>query len=263
MSDLTPDRGEPEEQLEEAPLLSHLIELRTRLMRAMAAVFLILVCLAPFAGKVFSLVAQPLIHSLPAGSTMIATQVTGTFMTPLKTAFFVALFLAMPYVLYQAWAFVAPGLYRREKRFAVPLLVSSVVLFYVGVCFAWFVVFPIAFAFFAAVAPQGVTMMTDINSFLDFAVLTLFSFGAAFEVPVATVLLVASGLVTVEQLAKQRSMVGLGSCVVAAIFTPPDVMSMILLWVPLYLLFEAGLLMARFMLPHRVATARAADDPAA
>lgn len=262
MSEPVPDPTDSGEHLEEAPLLAHLIELRTRLLRAMIAVFVLLVCLMPFAGRVFTLVARPLMRALPEGSKMISTQVTGTFLTPLKTTFFVALFLAMPYLLYQAWAFVAPGLYRREKRFAVPLLVSSVVLFYVGVSFAYFVVFPVAFTFFATVAPQGVTMMTDINSYLDFAVLTLFSFGMAFEVPIATVLLVATGLVTVEQLTQQRSMVALGACVVAAIFTPPDVVSMIMLWIPLYVLFEGGVLMARFMAPAPT-DARTTGDKAA
>jgi sec-independent protein translocase protein TatC len=190
---------------------------------------------------------------------MIATQVTAPFLTPFKTTFFVAIFLAMPVIIYQLWAFVAPGLYRKEKRFAVPLLISSVVLFYVGVSFAYWVVFPIAFGFFTAVAPKGVTVMTDINSYLDFAVVTLFSFGVAFEVPVATVLLIATGLVSVETLVKQRSYVFLGAFIVGAVLTPPDVVSQTMLAIPIYILFEAGILMARILLPAREA-AKAAEN---
>jgi sec-independent protein translocase protein TatC len=190
---------------------------------------------------------------------MIATQVTAPFLTPFKTTFFVAIFLAMPIIIYQLWSFVAPGLYRREKRFAVPLLISSVVLFYVGVSFAYWVVFPIAFGFFTAVTPKGVTVMTDINSYLDFAVVTLFSFGVAFEVPVATVLLIATGLVSVETLVKQRSYVFLGAFIVGAVLTPPDVVSQTMLAIPIYILFEAGILMARILLPAREA-AKAAEN---
>jgi sec-independent protein translocase protein TatC len=199
---------------------------------------------------------------LPEGSKMIATQVTAPFLTPFKTTFFVALFLAMPVVIYQLWAFVAPGLYRREKRFAVPLLISSVILFYVGVAFAYWVVFPIAFGFFTTVAPEGVTVMTDINSYLDFAVVTFFSFGVAFEVPVATVLLIATGLVSAEQLVAQRSYVFLGSFVIGAVLTPPDVLSQCLLAIPIYLLFEGGILLARLLLPPRE-TAKTAQNGAA
>jgi sec-independent protein translocase protein TatC len=252
---------EPEEALAEGTLISHLVELRDRLLRAVIAVFVVFLGLAPFAGKVFSTVAQPLMAQLPAGSKMIATQVASPFVTPIKTTFFVALFLAMPVVIYQAWAFVAPGLYRREKRFAVPLLVSSVVLFYVGVAFAYFLVFPTVFKFLAATTPEGVSMMTDINSYLDFILLTCFSFGIAFEVPVATVLLIGTGLVSAEALAKQRPYVFLGAFVVGAVLTPPDVLSQVMLAVPMYLLFEAGLFMARLMYP--AAAGDAADKSTA
>jgi sec-independent protein translocase protein TatC len=253
MADPGEQSQDAEEKLAEAPLLSHLIELRSRLLKAMATVLVLVLCLIPFAPRIFTLVAQPLMRKLPAGSKMIATQVTAPFLTPFKTTFFVALFLAMPVVIYQLWAFVAPGLYRKEKRFAVPLLISSVILFYVGVSFAYWVVFPIAFGFFTTVAPEGVTVMTDINSYLDFAVVTFFSFGVAFEVPVATVLLIASGLVSAEQLVAQRSYVFLGSFVIGAVLTPPDVLSQCLLAIPIYLLFEGGILMSRLLLPAREA----------
>ncbi len=235
------------EVLEEAPLLSHLIELRTRLLRAAIVVFVIFLGLAPFARRVFTLIAAPLMKQLPEGSTMIATQVVSPFVTPFKTTFFVALFLAMPAIIYQVWAFVAPGLYRREKRFAIPLLVSSVILFYIGVAFAYFLVFPTIFAFMRTTTPEGVTMMTDITSYLDFTLMTCFAFGAAFEVPVATVLLIGTGLVSAETLKRQRPYVLLGAFVVAAIVTPPDVLSQIMLAVPMYILFEGGLIMARLM----------------
>ncbi|WKZ12586.1 MAG: twin-arginine translocase subunit TatC [Gammaproteobacteria bacterium] len=238
-----------EEVLEEAPLLTHLTELRDRLLRAVAAVLVVFAILAPFARRIFSVVAQPLIAQLPEGATMIATQVASPFVTPIKTTFFVALFIAMPVVIYQTWAFVAPGLYRKERRFAVPLLVSSVILFYIGAAFAYFLVFPTVFRFLAATTPEGVTMMTDIASYLDFALLTSFSFGAAFEVPIATVLLIGTGIVSAETLARQRAYVFLGAFIVAAVLTPPDVVSQIMLAVPMYLLFEAGLVLARTLYP--------------
>ncbi len=253
------DHHEPEETLEEATLMSHLVELRDRLLRSVAAVLVAFLCLAPFARQIFTLVARPLMNQLPAGSKMIATQVASPFVTPFKTTFFVAVFLAMPVVIYQTWAFVAPGLYRKEKRFAVPLLVSSVILFYVGVSFAYFLVFPTVFKFLASTTPEGVTMMTDISSYLDFALLTCFSFGAAFEVPVATVLLIGTGLVSADTLSKQRPYVFLGAFVVGAILTPPDVISQIMLAIPMYLLFEGGLVMARVMYP---ANDKAADKSA-
>ncbi len=255
------DNPEEEEVLEEGTLMSHLIELRLRLLRAAMAVGVVCLGLLPFASRIFSLVAQPLLKQLPEGAKMIATQVTAPFLTPLKTTFFVALFLAMPVVLYQIWSFVAPGLYRREKRFAVPLLVSSVLLFYTGVAFAYFLVFPTVFRFFAATTPAGVTMMTDISSYLDFTLLTCFSFGLAFEVPVATVLLIATGLVKAESLAKQRPYIFLGAFVVGAVLTPPDVVSQFMLALPMYGLFEGGLLMARLMYP--AGTATAADNHSA
>ncbi len=249
MAGTTGDDHEPEEVLAEATLMSHLVELRNRLLRSIVAVLVTFLALAPFSRRIFTLVAKPLMNQLPPGSKMIATQVTAPFVTPFKTTFFVALFVAMPVVIYQTWAFVAPGLYRKERRFAVPLLISSVVLFYIGVSFAYFLVFPTVFRFFASTTPEGVTMMTDINNYLDFTLLTCFSFGAIFEVPIATVLLIGTGLVSVETLAKQRPYVLLGAFIVGAILTPPDVLSQTMLAIPMYLLFEGGLLMARLMYP--------------
>ena len=198
----TPHSEPEEEALEEASLVSHLVELRNRLIRASLAVLACFLCLFPFSEQIFTLVAQPLIDQLPEGATMIATQVASPFLTPFKTTLWVALFAAMPIVIYQTWAFVAPGLYQREKRFAVPLVISSIVLFYCGVAFAYGVVFPLMFGFFNAVAPEGVTVMTDINNYLDFVLVIFFAFGMAFEVPIATVMLVWSGLTTPAKLAE-------------------------------------------------------------
>ena len=251
--------GEPE-QLAEGTLISHLLELRDRLLRAFLSVILVFVPLAFFANEVFTLVAQPLINQLPAGSSLIATSVISPFMTPFKLAFFVALFLAMPYVLYQIWAFVAPGLYRHEKRFAMPLLVSSVLLFYAGVAFAYFVVFPVMFQFFANTTPAGVRMMTDITSYMDFVLTMFLCFGLAFEVPVVVVLLVLTRLVSVEKLAEVRGYVLIGIFVVAALLTPPDAISQTIMAVPMYLLYESGLLMARLMERMRRKSEAEADE---
>jgi sec-independent protein translocase protein TatC len=262
MSDLTPTPGEDEEELEEATLVSHLIELRGRLMKAFAAVLVVFLCLAPFAERVFAVVAQPLMAQLPENSSMIATQVASPFLTPFKTTLFVALFVAMPVVIYQAWAFVAPGLYRREKRFAIPLVTSSIILFYLGIAFAYFVVFPLMFAFFNAVAPEGVAVMTDISAYLDFILVIFLAFGLAFEVPIATVMLVGSGLTTVESLTGKRPYVFLGAFVAGMLLTPPDVISQTLLAVPVYLLFEAGIVMSRVLVPDRGQAETAGDGTA-
>ncbi len=251
MSIFGSDPAGEEEKLEEATLVSHLVELRSRIIRAAVAVLVVFVLLVPFAKHVFALVADPLMQLLPEGSTMIATQVASPFLTPFKTTFFVALFIAMPVVIYQIWAFVAPGLYRREKRFAVPLLVSSVLLFYAGTSFAYWVVFPLMFGFFTTAAPQGVAVMTDISSYLDFVLVIFFSFGLAFEVPIATVLLVATGLVSAEALTRNRAFVFLGAFVIGMLLTPPDVISQTLLALPMYLLYEGGILMSRVLLARR------------
>ena len=239
-------REEPE-QLAEGTLTSHLLELRDRLLRAFLAVLVVFLPMAFFANDIFSFVAQPLIDKLPEGSSLIATSVISPFMTPFKLAFFAALFLAMPVVLYQVWAFVAPGLYRHEKRFAMPLLVSSIVLFYVGVVFAYLFVFPVMFEFFAGTTPAGVRMMTDINLYMDFVLTMFLCFGLAFEVPVVVVLLVLTRLITVEKLAAARGFVLIGIFVFAAILTPPDAISQTIMAVPMYLLYEGGLIMARVL----------------
>jgi sec-independent protein translocase protein TatC len=236
--------SDEEEALEETTLLSHLVELRSRLLKIAAAVLLVFFALIPWARKIFALVSEPLREVLP-GNTMIATAVASPFLTPFKLTFFVALFIAMPIVLYQVWAFVAPGLYKKEKRFAIPLLASSILLFYLGIAFAYYVVFPLVFGFFTAVAPEGVEVQTDISLFLDFITTIVFAFGLAFEVPIATVLVVWTGLTTPEKLGKARPYVFLGAFVVGMFLTPPDVISQTLLAVPIYLLYELGILMAR------------------
>jgi sec-independent protein translocase protein TatC len=235
------------EQLAEGTLMSHLLELRDRLMKAMLAVLVLFIPCAIFANELYSLVAQPLLEKLPKGTTLIATGVVTPFMTPFKLAFYCALFAAMPVVLYQIWAFVAPGLYKREKRFAVPLLVSSVLLFYCGVVFAYFVVFPVMFSYLVGTAPAGVSYMPDIAAYLDFIITMFFAFGAAFEVPVAVVLLVLTGLVNVDSLGKNRGYVIIGIFIVAAFLTPPDAISQTIMAVPMWLLYEGGLVMARVM----------------
>jgi sec-independent protein translocase protein TatC len=246
-------RPEEEEKLEEGTLISHLLELRSRILKALAAVISVFICLAPFARQVFEFVSAPLRAVLPGGQ-MIVTDVAAPFLTPFKTTFFVALFIAMPIVLYQVWRFVAPALYRREKRLAVPLFVSSVVLFYAGMAFAYLVVFPIMFKFFVGTTPSGVEMMTDIRSYLDF-VLTLFlAFGIAFETPIVTVLLIWSGLCAPKSLAAARPYVFLGAFVVGMLLAP-DVFSMTLMAIPIYLLYEAGLWFARLLFPEKVAMA--------
>jgi len=230
---------------EEASFFSHLIELRERLLKAVLAVGLVLLCLLPFANKLYAWLAEPLLRNLPAGGQLVAIEVASPFFTPLKLAFCTALVVAMPVVLYQLWAFVAPGLYRHEKRLGLPLLVSSVVLFYLGGAFAYFLVLPMVFSFLARITPPGVAMMTDISKYLDFVLVIFFAFGLCFEVPVAVVILVALGWVTPRQLTESRGYVIVGAFVVAAILTPPDVVSQILLAIPMCLLYEVGIVAAR------------------
>ena len=257
---MSPSGSEPE-SLAEGTLISHLLELRTRLLHTAIAVVIAFVPLAFMSNQLFTLIAKPLIEKLPEGTSIIATSVVAPFMTPLKLSLIAAIFVAMPYILYQAWAFVAPGLYRHEKRFALPLFVSSVVLFYVGVAFAYYVVFPLMFTFLTATAPEGVRMMTDMANYLDFALLLFFAFGIAFEMPVATVLLVATGLVKVESLRKHRGYVLLGIFVVAAFLTPPDAISQTFMAVPMYVLYELGIVLSQFLTRRRT-TDRAAADTA-
>jgi sec-independent protein translocase protein TatC len=235
------------DRLAAGTLTSHLLELRNRLIRGLLAVGVLFLPSAFYANRLFTLIAQPLIERLPAGTRLIATSVTAPFTAPFKLAFFVALFLAMPYVVYQLWAFVTPALHRRERRFALPLLLAAVVLFYAGMVFAYFFVFPAMFRFFAGTTPHGVTMMTDISQYLDFVLLMFLGFGAAFELPVAVVLLVLAGIVDLERLKSCRGYVLVGVFIVAACLTPPDAVSQSLLAIPMYLLFEGGLVMARIL----------------
>ena len=228
----------------ERPLVAHLLELRARLLRGAAGLLLVLLALLPFANTLYGWLAQPLLDKLPAGGQLIATEVASPFFAPLKLAFFVAVVLAMPWLLYQAWAFVAPGLYKREKRLALPLLTSALVLFYAGCAFAFFLVLPAVFGFMAKVTPDGVAMMTDINAYLDFVLVLFLAFGLAFELPVAMLVLVLLGWVSPAQLREGRGYAIVGIFVVAAIVTPPDVISQLMLAIPMCLLYEAGILAA-------------------
>jgi sec-independent protein translocase protein TatC len=233
--------------------ISHLIELRDRLLRIIIGVVVTFLCLFPFANRIYTLLAQPLLSRLPKGGQMIATAVTTPFLVPMKVALLAAVVISLPYTLYQLWAFVAPGLYSHEKRFAAPLIVLSTLLFVTGMAFAYFLVFPVVFGFITSTAPVGVAVMTDIGNYLDFVITLFLAFGIAFEVPVAVVLLVKLGVVPVAKLKEIRPYVIVGAFVVGAIFTPPDVVSQIMLAVPLWLLYEAGILAAGFV------TARVAD----
>jgi sec-independent protein translocase protein TatC len=252
------EAGEPGE-LAEGTLISHLLELRDRLLKAMLAVGICFIPCAIYMNQLFTFVADPLIHKLPAGATLIATSVVAPFTVPFKLALVLAIGIAIPFVLYQAWAFVAPGLYKHEKKLAIPLLISSVLLFYLGAAFAYYVVFPVMLSFFVATTPHGVQMMTDMGSYLDFVMILLLAFGLAFEVPVATVLLVWTGFVRIATLKKNRGFVLLGIFIFAAFVTPPDAVSQSAMAVPMYLLYEIGIIMAGLLLKDKIA-ARAKED---
>ena len=239
--------SEEHEPLLEGTLISHLLELRTRLMRAFIAVVVLFIPCAVYSNQLFELLSRPLLRDLPAHSALISTSVTAGFTTPLKLSFVAALVIAMPYVLYELWAFIAPGLYRHEKRFAVPLLYSAIVLFYIGLAFAYFAVFPLMFAFFVNTMPHGVQMMADITAYMQFVLMLLFSFGVAFEVPVAVVLLVMMGIVPLEKLTRIRGYVLIAVFIIAAILTPPDAFSQTVMAVPMYLLYEGGILFAAIL----------------
>ncbi len=230
----------------EQPFMSHLVELRDRLLRMVMAIGIALVVLFPFANDIYTFIAEPIRAQLPEGSTMIATQVASPFMTPFKLALVSAMFVAMPYLLFQLWGFVAPGLYQHEKRFAMPLLASSIVLFYLGMAFAYYLVFPLIFAFFTATTPEGVAQMPDITYYLDFVLKLFFAFGVSFQIPIATILLVAMGMTTAESLADKRPYVIVGCFVIGMLLTPPDVISQTLLAVPMWMLFEGGIFFSRF-----------------
>ena len=240
--------AEPEDpQAAEGSLISHLLELRDRLLYSVIAIAVAFGALLPFTSDVYTLVAKPLINVLPPGATMIATEVASPFLTPIKLTLALAVVLTIPFLLYQLWAFVAPGLYKHERRLVLPLLISSTVLFYGGMAFAYFVVFPMAFGFFVHALPPGVTMMTDIRSYLDFVFSMFFAFGIAFEVPVAVVLLARMGVINPDTLAQKRPYMILLAFVVAAVLTPPDVFSQFFLAVPMILLYEIGVFFARRM----------------
>jgi sec-independent protein translocase protein TatC len=236
----------PQDPGPEQPFMSHLVELRDRLLRMVMAIGIALVILFPFANDIYTFIAEPIRAQLPEGSTMIATQVASPFMTPFKLALVSAVFVAMPYLLFQLWGFVAPGLYQHEKRFAMPLLASSIVLFYLGMAFAYYLVFPLVFAFFTATTPEGVAQMPDITYYLDFVLKLFFAFGISFQIPIATILLVAMGMTTAESLTEKRPYVIVGCFVIGMLLTPPDVISQTLLAVPMWMLFEAGIFFSRF-----------------
>jgi sec-independent protein translocase protein TatC len=247
--------------IEPDSFMSHLVELRDRLLRCVIALVLVFICLFPWARDLYSMLAKPLLASLPAGGQLIATEVTAPFFVPIKVTLMAALVIALPYLLYQIWAFVAPGLYAHEKKLVMPLVTTSTVLFLCGMAFAYFLVFPIVFHFIISVAPEGVAVMTDIGKYLDF-VLTLFvAFGVTFEVPVAVVILVRMGMVSVAKLREIRPYVIVGAFVIGAVFTPPDVVSQVMLAVPLWVLYEIGIIVARWV--GKSAAAETRSDPAA
>jgi Twin arginine targeting (Tat) protein translocase TatC len=231
----------------EESFISHLIELRNRLIRAVVAVVLVFIVLFPWANDLYTLLAQPLIAKLPQGSQMIATGVASTFFIPLKVAMMSAFLIALPFVLYQMWAFIAPGLYVHERKLAMPLLVASVLLFFVGMAFAYFLVFPVVFGFLAGATPEGVNFAPDIGAYLDFVMTLFIAFGVTFEVPVVVILLVLTNMVSVQKLREARPYVIVGAFVIGAIFTPPDVISQIMLAIPLWLLYELGIILAGFL----------------
>lgn len=228
------------------PLISHLIELRKRLLNCIIAVLVIFLALIYFANDIYQLIAAPLIRQMPVGASMIATDVASPFFTPIKLTIIVSVFLAVPVILYQVWAFIAPALYRHERKLVMPLLFSSSLLFYVGVAFAYLIVFPLAFGFFAKTAPQGVQIATDISNYLDFVMAIFLAFGVAFEVPIAIVLLCWTGLTTPDDLRKKRPYILVGAFVVGMLLTPPDVFSQTLLAIPMYCLFEVGVFFSRY-----------------
>lgn len=247
------------EALREQPFMSHLLELRDRLMRSVLAILVLLLALFPFGNDIYTFIAEPLMKVLPEGASMIATRVASPFLTPFKLSLVAAVFLAMPYLLYQLWSFIAPGLYHHEKRLALPMLASSIFLFYLGAAFAYVVVFPLVFAFLTSTAPQGVLVMTDITEYLDFVLTLFFAFGISFQVPVATVLLVLAGMATPEQLSGKRPYVIVGAFVVGMLLTPPDMISQTLLAVPIWLLYEIGVFLARMVARERVNREQAAE----
>lgn len=225
-------------------LFDHLLELRNRLLRAVLGVLVVFCCLVYFAQDIYQYLAQPLLQTMPAGSQMIATDVASPFFAPFKLTIVLSVFLAMPYILYQMWSFIAPGLYRNEKRLIAPLMLGSTILFYSGIAFAYFIVFPVVFAFFTSVAPEGVVIATDISSYLDFVLKLFFAFGAAFEIPIAVVLMCWTGMTSPNSLRNKRPYVVVGVFVIGMLLTPPDIISQSMLAIPMLLLFELGIIIA-------------------
>ena len=240
--------------------VDHLVELRDRLLRALLVVGVVLLCLFPFANDLYAVLAAPLLKHLPEGTTMIATEVASPFLTPFKLALVMSVFIAMPMILYQLWAFIAPGLYKNEKKLVFPLLLSSSLLFYLGIAFAYYVVFPLMFAFFQAVAPEGVAIMTDITKYLDFVLKIFFAFGLAFEIPIATILLVWTGFTTPEALTSKRPYVVVGAFVLGMLLTPPDLISQTLLALPMWGLFELGIIFSKLYVGDRAEKVEASDS---
>lgn len=239
---------------EPQPLIAHLIELRGRVLKSVVFVIAIFLSLYYFSNDLYSLISEPLRAFLPEGSTMIATDVASPFFTPFKLTLMTSVFLGMPYMLYQIWSFIAPALYEKEKSIAIPLLLSSIVLFYLGMAFAYFVVFPLVFGFFTSAGPENVAIMTDISSYLDFVLKLFFAFGLAFEIPIATILLVTAGITTTENLREKRPYVVVGCFIVGMLLTPPDVISQLLLAIPMWLLFEMGIIFSSLMKRNTTST---------
>lgn len=248
---MKPTEDTSDKNKKQETLLSHLFELRSRLLWIVGSVFAVFLCLFPFANKLYSYLAGPLMAHLPEGSSMVAIDVASPFLTPFKLVFLISIVLAIPIILFHAWAFIAPGLYSNEKRLVFPLLVSSSVLFYVGMAFAYFIVFPLMFGFFTRVAPQGVAVMTDIGRYLDFVLKIFIAFGVAFEVPIVTLVLVKMGVTTPQQLGSKRPYVIVAAFIVGMLLTPPDVVSQILLAIPVWILFELGLVLSRAMVNNK------------
>jgi len=239
-----------EEELDQPQtLIAHLTELRDRIIRCLIAVFIIFMFLFPFANEIYEFISLPLRDLLPKGASMIATEVASPFLTPFKLSMLLSLYLAMPYVLFQIWRFISPGMYLSEQRIAIPILSSSIILFYAGTAFAYFVVFPLVFSFFTSVAPDGIEIMTDINRYLDFVLKLFFAFGIAFEIPIIAIILIVTGVTTAEKLASKRPFILVGCFVIGMLLTPPDVISQSLLAIPMWILFEIGIFLARRMEP--------------
>ena len=241
-----------EEELDQPQtLIAHLTELRDRIIRCLIAIFIIFLFLFPFANEIYEFISLPLRDLLPEGASMIATEVASPFLTPFKLSMLLSLYLAMPYVLFQIWRFISPGMYLSEQRIAIPILSSSIILFYVGTAFAYFVVFPLVFSFFTSVAPDGIEIMTDINRYLDFVLKLFFAFGLAFEIPIVAIILIVTGVTTAEKLASKRPFILVGCFVIGMLLTPPDVISQSLLAIPMWILFELGVFLARRMEPMK------------